>query len=72
MSFGLTFVDTKERIEPYGPHPVGYMVLSANGGIMFLLMAPNRERPNSDQARAELFGAMTALASLGSKERIDL
>jgi hypothetical protein len=71
VSFGLTFVDTRERIEPYGPHPDGIMVLSANGRIMFLLTTPNRERPKSDQDRAALFNAMTAYSGFARIEGDD-
>jgi hypothetical protein len=36
MSFGVTFSDTGERIEPNGANPDGHMVLSQSGRIMFL------------------------------------
>ena len=60
VSLGVTLSDTRERIEPYGKHPVGYMVLSDSGRIMFLFTTANRQVPETNQARAELFDSMTA------------
>ena len=59
-SVGVTMSDTKERIEPYGPNPDGYMILSANGRIMFLFTNAHRRVPETDQERAVLFDSMTA------------
>ena len=42
VSLGMTYEDTKERIEHYGPHPTGYMVLSPNGRIIFLFTRADR------------------------------
>src|SRR5271169_5733623 len=60
VSLGVTYADTKERIELYGPHPTGYMVLSPNGRIMFLFTRTDRTPPQTDAERATLFSAMTA------------
>jgi hypothetical protein len=60
VSLGVTYADTKERIEFYGPHPTGYMVLSPNGRIMFLFTRADRTPPQTDAERATLFSAMTA------------
>jgi hypothetical protein len=60
VSLGVTYADTKERIELYGPHPTGYMVLSPNGRIMFLFTRADRTPPQTDAERATLFSAMTA------------
>ena len=60
VSLGVTYDDTKERIDLYGPHPAGYMVLSPNGRVMFLFTRANRTPPQSDTERATLFSSMTA------------
>ena len=60
VSLGATYTDTKERIEFYGPHPTGYMVLSPNGRIIFLFSRADRTPPQTDADRATLFSAMTA------------
>jgi hypothetical protein len=60
VSLGATYTDTKERIELYGPHPRGHMVLSPNGRIIFLFTRADRTPPQSDADRATLFNAMTA------------
>jgi hypothetical protein len=60
LSAGVTMSDSKERIEPYGPNPDGYMILSAGGRIMFLFTNSNRRLPETDQDRAALFDSMTA------------
>jgi hypothetical protein len=64
ISLGATFVDTKERLEVYGPHPSGYMVLSANGRVIFLFARAGREAPRSDPDRAALFSTMTAYSGV--------
>ena len=60
VSLVATYTDTKERIELYGPHPTGYMVLSPNGRIIFLFTRADRTPPQTDADRATLFSAMTA------------
>jgi hypothetical protein len=60
VSLGATYTDTKERIELYGPHPTGHMVLSPNGRIIFLFTRADRTPPQTDADRATLFSAMTA------------
>lgn len=64
VSLGVTFADTKERIDLYGPHPAGYMVLSPNGRISFLFTRADRTPPRTDADRATLFSAMTAYTGL--------
>jgi Lipocalin-like domain len=64
VSLGVTFADTKERIDLYGPHPAGYMVLSSNGRISFLFTRADRTPPQTDADRAMLFSAMTAYTGL--------
>jgi hypothetical protein len=60
VSLDVTYADTKERVELYGPHPAGYMVLSPNSRIKFLFTRADRTAPQTDADRATLFSAMTA------------
>ena len=64
VSMGITFSDTKERIEPRGSDPSGRMVLDASGRIMFLFTKPNRETPATDAERATLFDELTSYTGL--------
>src|SRR3954451_18030519 len=52
--------DTQEQVEPFGPNPVGSMVLADTGRVMFVFMAPDRQDPQSDADRTRLFDKMTA------------
>ena len=63
-SLGLTFSDSGERVEPYGPNPDGHMVLEVSGRIMFLFTRRDRSAPSSDTDRALLFNDMTAYTGL--------
>jgi hypothetical protein len=60
QSLGITFSDTGERVEQFGPNPVGRMVLAETGRIMFLFGKPYRAPPASDKDRANLFSSMVA------------
>ena len=60
QSLGITFSDTGERIEQFGPRPIGRMVLAATGRIMFLFGRPDREPPSSLEDRAGLFDSMVS------------
>ena len=64
LSVGLTFTDTKERVEPLGSNPDGRMVLEPGGRIMFLFTKPNRQPPTIDAERAVLFNEMVAYTGL--------
>lgn len=55
QSMGMTFADTGERIEPFGPTPTGRMILAPSGHIMFIFTKPNRHPPTTDAERALLF-----------------
>jgi hypothetical protein len=63
-SVGVTFSDTGERVDFYGPDPDGHMVLEPNGRIMFLFTKSNRKTPTSDADRAGLFNDMTAYTGM--------
>ncbi len=60
VSVGVTWCDTGEHAEPYGPDPDGYMVLSLDGRIMFIFGPRDRKPPENDADRAALFTNMTA------------
>jgi hypothetical protein len=60
LSVGITFSDTRERIEPYGANPDGYMVLSQSGRIMFLFGPRDRQPPQSDADAVALFQRLFA------------
>jgi hypothetical protein len=60
QSLGITFSDTGERIDQFGPSPVGRMVLAASGRIMFLFGKPDREPPSSAADKADLFESMVS------------
>jgi Lipocalin-like domain len=59
-SLGITFSDTGERIDQFGPHPVGRMVLAETGRIMFLFGKPGRAPPTNAADRADLFDSMVS------------
>jgi len=60
VSATVTWSDTRESFEPYGPSPVGYMILDRAGRVMFLFAKADRERPNSEGEKAASFDAMVA------------
>jgi Lipocalin-like domain len=60
VSVEATFTDTGERAATFGDNPNGRMMLTAAGRISFLITKSNRERPNSDTARATLFNETIA------------
>ncbi len=59
-SLSITFSDTGEQIDQFGPNPVGRMVLAPSGRIMFLFGHPDREPPSSAADKAALFDAMVS------------
>src|SRR4051812_39985505 len=54
------FCDTQEEIEPFGPNPPGFMVLGADGRVMFLFMSKERALPQGDADKARLLDSLTA------------
>ena len=61
---GMTFTDTGERIEPFGPNPNGRMLLEPGGRIMFIFTKPDRQPPANDADRALLFTESMAYSGL--------
>jgi hypothetical protein len=60
VSAGVTWVDTGERVEPFGPSPVGYMMLSPVGRIMFFFANSDRKPAADNDGRAALLRSMMA------------
>ena len=69
QSLGITFSDTGERIDQFGPSPVGRMVLAASGRIMFLFGKPDREPPSSAADKANLFDSMVSYTGTVKMDR---
>ena len=64
LSQTATFTDTGERVETFGPHPTGRMVLTPGGRIMFLIMRSDRQPPTNDADRAALFNNMISYTGI--------
>jgi hypothetical protein len=67
-SYGSTFSDTGERTEPFGANPVGSMVLTASGRIVFLFGKSDRPLPLNDLDRVGLFNSL--MAYTGTARRV--
>lgn len=68
LSVGITFSDTRERIEPYGTRPDGYMVLSQSGRIMFIFGPRDRLPPQNDADAVILFRNLFAYTGMVKPE----
>lgn len=68
VSIQFEFEDTKERVDMYGPNPLGYLVLTDNSRMMALVTASGRTSPNDDADSARLFKNMM---SYTGKYRVD-
>jgi hypothetical protein len=64
ISYGITFSDTGERVEPYGANPDGYMVLSQSGRIMFLFGPHDRKVPQNEADGIALFNNLFAYTGI--------
>ena len=64
LSFAMTFIDTKDRVEPYGPNPDGRMMFDPGGRIMLLFAKPGRQPAVDEAGRATLFNEMSAYSGL--------
>jgi len=54
------FADTGERVDMYGPHPSGYLIVTEEGRTMVILARADRASPKQDADGAMLFKAMMA------------
>ena len=59
-AFEVEFQDTGERQPPFGAHPNGYIIVTAEGRMMALLTAEGRPTPHTDAERAAAFRSMYA------------
>jgi hypothetical protein len=71
VSAGVTLVDTAERVEPFGPTPVGYMMLSPVGRIMFFFSHSDREPATDNDGRAALLRSMMAYTGMVRLDKPD-
>ena len=56
----IEFQDTGERQSPFGVHPNGYIIFTAEGRMMALLTAEGRPVPHTDAERVAAFRSMYA------------
>jgi hypothetical protein len=68
VSFETELQDSKERTQPWGAEPNGYLIFDPHGRMMVLLTARAREPGNTDEKLAALF--RTAMSYTG-RYRID-
>jgi Lipocalin-like domain len=60
VSYELEFQDTGERSFPFGSHPNGYLVFTAEGRMIGYLEAEGRTAPRTDQDRAAAYRTIVA------------
>jgi hypothetical protein len=58
VKFELT--DTGESIDMYGPEPLGYFILTAEGRLIVIETVRDRQPPQNDDDNAALFKSMLA------------
>jgi Lipocalin-like domain len=58
VKFELT--DTDESIDMYGPEPLGFLILTAEGRFMVIETVRDRQPPQDDADNAALFKSMLA------------
>jgi lipocalin-like protein len=58
VKFELT--DTGESMDMYGPEPLGYLILTAEGRLMVIETVRDRQPPQNDVDNAVLFKSMLA------------
>jgi hypothetical protein len=59
VKFGLS--DTGESIDMYGPEPLGYFILTAEGRLMVIETVRDRQPPQNDVDNAALFKSHVGL-----------
>jgi hypothetical protein len=60
VSLETELQDSKERAQPWGANPNGYLILGSDGRMMALVAAKAREPGNTDEKLAALFRTMMA------------
>lgn len=60
VSLETELQDSKERTQPWGANPNGYLILGADGRMMALITAQARGQGNADENLVALFRTMMA------------
>src|SRR5438132_2667133 len=60
VSVNFELTDTGESTDMYGPDPLGFLVLTAEGRFMVIETARDRQPPQNDADNAALFKSMLA------------
>jgi hypothetical protein len=60
LSIQFEFAGTTERVDMYGPNPLGFLILTDGGRLMGIVTAADRAPPKTDADRAVLFESMMA------------
>ena len=60
VSFDTELQDSKERIQPWGADPNGYLIFDSDGRMMVLITAKAREPGNTDEKLVALFRTLMA------------
>jgi Lipocalin-like domain len=60
LHIGVETADTGQRMDLYGPNPVGRAILTDSGHVMFIITAGGRPVPRTESDRAGLFESMMA------------
>src|SRR3954454_7819369 len=60
QTYDYEFQDTGERTTPFGTHPNGIGIFTADGRTMGILTAENRKVPKTDADRVEAFRSLVA------------
>jgi len=60
VSFETELQDSKERTQPWGADPNGYLMFGADGRMMVLVTAKAREPGNTDEKLVALFRTVMA------------
>ena len=60
ISIQFELADTGERFDLYGPHPLGFLILTEGARLMVILTSADREPPRDEADGAALFESMMA------------
>ena len=64
VSFENEFQDGSPRRAVYGQHPTGYIILTAEGRMMAVVVGEGRKPPTTDEERAYLLRTMFAYSGM--------
>jgi Lipocalin-like domain len=60
ISIQFELADTGERFDLYGPHPLGFLILTDGGRLMGMVTSADRRPPRDTAGGAALFESMMA------------